>query len=185
MSPSTRYDAIAIALHWAMAILILGLLVMGFVMTAQKPGSPLQFQLFQVHKSVGITVLALALLRLGWRLGHRPPPLPATMETWEKLAAHGGHAVLYLLMLGMPLAGWAVVSTSPLNIPTLLYGVIPLPHLPLPRATNDAAKLLHDGGAWVMVATIAGHAAAALRHHHLLGDDVLTRMLPRFGRHRS
>ena len=179
-SARQRYDAVAIALHWAMAALILGLLAAGFVMTAQKPGSPLQFQLYQAHKSVGITVLALALLRLGWRLGHRPPPLPDTMPAWEQWLAHAGHAALYGLMIGMPLLGWAVVSTSPFNIPTVLYGVIVFPHLPLPHGVNTAAKLAHDTGAWIMIATVTGHAGAALRHH--LGDDVLSRMLPRFGR---
>lgn len=182
MSLSPRYDTVAIVLHWAMAAMILGLLVMGFVMTAQKPGSALQFQLYQGHKSVGITVLVLALLRLGWRLAHHPPPLPAAMPSWEKRLAHGGHAILYLLMLAMPLLGWAVVSTSPFNIPTILYGVVPLPHLPLPHDLNAIAKLLHGMGAWTMIVTLAGHAGAALRHHHLLGDDVLRRMLPRFER---
>ncbi|MDO8606684.1 MAG: cytochrome b [Phaeospirillum sp.] len=182
MSSRLRYDPVAIALHWAMAAMILGLLVMGFVMTSLKPGSPLQFQLYQNHKSVGIAVLALTLLRLGWRLAHRPPALPDSMAGWERLAAHAGHAALYLLMLAMPLVGWAVVSTSSFNIPTVLFGTIPLPHLPLPRDLNAAAKLLHEGGAWIMIATVIGHAGAALRHHHLLGDDVLRRMLPRFGR---
>lgn len=182
MSSRLRYDPVAITLHWVMAALILGLLVMGFVMTALKPGSPLQFQLYQGHKSVGITVLVLTLLRLGWRLAHRPPPLPDGMPGWERLAAQVGHATLYVLMLAMPLVGWAVVSTSPFNIPTVLFGAIPLPHLPLPREINTAAKLLHQGGAWTMIATLAGHVGAALRHHHLLGDDVLRRMLPRFGR---
>ncbi len=177
-----RYDAVAITLHWAMAAMILGLLAVGFTMTALKPGSPLQFQLYQGHKSVGITVLALALLRLGWRLAHRPPPLPDTMPPWEKLAAHAGHAALYVLMFVMPLLGWAVVSTSPFNIPTVLYGTIPLPHLPLPRNLNDTAKLLHATGAWIIILTLVGHVGAALRHHHLLGDDVLRRMLPHFGR---
>ena len=180
MSPK-RYDLVAIALHWAMAALILALVVIGFVMTAQKPGSPLQFQLYQGHKSVGISVLVLALSRLGWRLAHRPPDLPESMAGWERLAAHAAHLALYGLMLGMPLLGWAVVSTSPFNIPTILFGVIPLPHLPLPRGLNDTAKLLHSAGAWILIATILGHAGAALRHHFLLGDDVLKRMLPRFG----
>jgi len=182
MSSSTRYDAVAMTLHWVMAVLILGLLAMGLTMTGLKPGSSLQFQLYQGHKSVGITVLALALLRLGWRLTHRPPSLPETMPGWERRLAHAGHAALYTLMLAMPLLGWAVVSTSPFNIPTVLYGVIPFPHLPLPHDLNAAAKLLHRSGGWIMIATVFGHAAAALRHHYLLGDAVLTRMLPRFGR---
>ena len=176
-----RYDAVAIALHWAVAALILGLVAVGFTMTGLKPGSPLQFQLYQGHKSLGITVLALTLLRLGWRLAHRPPPLLETMSPGERRLARAGHAALYLLMLAMPLLGWAVVSTSPFNIPTVLFGVIPFPHLPLPHGVNATAKLLHLSGAWMMIVTVLGHGAAALRHHYLLGDDVLRRMLPRFG----
>ncbi|MBI3443969.1 MAG: cytochrome b [Magnetospirillum sp.] len=182
MSVQRRYDRVAMALHWVMAATLLGLLVMGFVMTSLKPGSPLQFQLYQWHKSVGVTVFALALLRLGWRLCHIPPPLPAEMAAGERLLAHAGHWVLYGLMLGMPLVGWAVVSTSPYNIATILYGLVPLPHLPLPRAVNGAAKLAHEAGAWAMIVTVAGHFGAALRHHFWLRDDVLARMLPRFGR---
>ena len=182
MTRSGRYDGVAMALHWAMAAAILGLFALGFVMTAQKPGSPLQFQLYQAHKSVGASVFVLVLARLAWRLGHRPPPLPATMAAGERLLAHAGHWALYGLMLAMPLVGWAAVSTSPFNIPTYLFGVVPLPHLPLPRTVNGLAKGLHEAGAWVMIATLTGHVAAALRHHFVLHDEVLSRMLPRFGR---
>jgi cytochrome b561 len=177
-----RYDSVAMSLHWLMAAAILGLLGLGFVMTGLKPGSPLQFKLYQLHKSVGALVFVAALARLGWRLGHRPPPLPAAMGSAERRLAHAGHWALYALMLGLPLAGWAVVSTSPYNIPTVLFGLVGLPHLPLPRDLNAAAKGAHLIGAWLLLATLAGHVAAALRHHFVLRDDVLTRMLPRFGR---
>lgn len=183
----TRYDAVAVTLHWLTVIAILCLLAMGWTMMSAKPGSPLQFVLFQWHKSVGITVLALTVLRLGWRLAHRPPPLPDTMPALEKLAAHLGHLGLYALLLGMPLTGWALVSTSPFNIPTVLYGVIPFPHLTFPAELGTKASLnatftsAHVAGVWVMVALVVVHAAAALRHHFVLRDTVLTRMLPRFG----
>jgi cytochrome b561 len=183
MSVSKRYDAVAIALHWLMAAVILALLVLGFVMTAQKPGSPLQFQLYQIHKSLGALVLCLTLVRLGWRLAHRPPPLPSAMAGWEQQAARLGHATLYGLMLALPLVGWAVVSTSPFNIPTLLFGQIMLPHLPLPKDIHGPAKLAHAIGAWIMIATLIGHVGAALRHHIVLKDDVLSRMLPRMKGH--
>ena len=149
-----------------------------------------QFKLYQLHKSVGITVLLLALTRLGWRLTHRPPPLPAEMPSLEARAAEGTHALLYALMIGMPLVGWALVSASPLNIPTLLYGVVPWPHLPGLATLHDkrpveaGLKLVHAYGAYALIALVALHAAAALRHHVLIGDDVLRRMipgLPRFG----
>lgn len=183
MSARDRYDRVAMTLHWVMAVAILGLMVAGFIMTGLKPGSPQQFQLYQMHKSFGVTALVLTALRLAWRLGHRPPPLPESMQGLERLAAHGGHLALYGLMIAMPLAGWAVVSTSPYNIPTLLFGLIPFPHLPLPRDLNAAAKLAHEAGAWIMILILMGHVGAALRHHLLLKDDVLVRMLPRFRSH--
>lgn len=182
----TRYTLVAILLHWLIAAAILALLVMGFVMTDQTPGSHLQFVLYQLHKSVGITVLALSLVRLAWRLSHKPPALPAHMPPAEQLLAHLGHFALYALMIGMPLEGWALVSASVWNIPTVLYGVIPLPHLPIlstladKKPVEDVLKLLHSAAAWVMIITLVGHVGAALRHHVLIKDDVLTRMLPRW-----
>lgn len=182
MPSRNRYDGIAMSLHWLMAAAILGLLVLGFVMKGLPPGSAQQFKFYQLHKSVGMTVFLLAALRLAWRLGHRPPPLPAAMGPGERLLAHGGHWALYALMFAMPLAGWAVVSTSPYNIPTFLFGVVGLPHLPLPKELSDLSKAAHLAGAWLMIATLAGHVAAALRHHLVLHDDVLVRMLPHFRR---
>ncbi|KIM00002.1 Cytochrome B561 [Paramagnetospirillum magnetotacticum MS-1] len=182
MTSRDRYDGVAMGLHWLMAAAIIVLLVLGFVMIGQRPGSPEQFKLYQLHKSVGVLVFGLAVLRLGWRLGHRPPPLPDTMGKAERLVAHAGHWALYGLMLGLPLAGWVVVSTSPYNIPTVIFGMVGLPHLPLPRDLNTLAKGTHLVGAWVLIATLVGHVTAALRHHFVLRDQVLARMLPRFGR---
>ena len=185
MPARIRYDAGAIALHWLIALAIAGQLTMGFSMTALRPGSFLQFQLYQAHKSVGMTILALSVLRLGWRLMHVPPSLPAAMPIWEQRLARINHAVLYILMLGMPLSGWAVVSASPLNIPTVLYGTVPLPHLPIlstlsnKKAVEPVLEGIHEAGAWILIALLVGHIAAAWRHHVLLRDDVLIRMLPR------
>jgi cytochrome b561 len=186
MSSPLRYDGVAIALHWLTALAIIGLIAMGLIMTDLPRGSALQFKMFQLHKSVGVTVLALTLLRLAWRLAHRPPPLPDEMPAWEKLAAHAGHLGLYGLMFAMPLSGWAVVSASPLNIPTVLYGVIPWPHLPIlstladKKPVAEALEDLHSAGAWILIALLVVHAGAALRHHFLMKDDVLRRMVPRF-----
>lgn len=190
MPVKIRYDAVAIALHWLIALAIAGQLIMGFSMTALHPGSFLQFQLYQAHKSVGMTILALSVLRLGWRLMHVPPPLPASMPIWEQRLARISHAVLYILLLGMPLSGWAVVSASPLNIPTVLYGTLPLPHLPILSTLSNKStvepmlKGIHEVGAWILIGLLVGHIAAAWRHHVLLRDDVLIRMLPRLGNRR-
>jgi cytochrome b561 len=187
MPAKGRYDAVAMTLHWLTVLGVAGQLAMGWSMTAMRPGSFLQFQLYQAHKSVGMTVLALSILRLGWRLLHRPPPLPASMPVWEQRLAHLSHVGLYALLLGLPLSGWAVVSVSPLNIPTVLYAIVPLPHLPLlttlsnKSAVEPLLKLVHETGVWILIALLVGHIGAALRHHFLLRDDVLTRMVPRLG----
>ncbi|MDR3440155.1 cytochrome b [Telmatospirillum sp.] len=186
MSSQLRYDGVAIALHWLTALFIVGLLAVGLIMTDLPKGSALQFSFFQLHKSMGITVLGLTILRLAWRLAHRPPDLPETMTSWEKTAAHAGHLGLYALLFGLPLSGWALVSASPRNIPTMLYGVVPWPHLPILSTLTDkkpvaeAIEDLHSAAAWILMALLVVHVGAALWHHFARKDDVLRRMLPRF-----
>jgi len=178
-----RYHLVAIILHWVIALGILVLIAMGLAMTHLGLAPLLKFQLYQLHKSIGITVLLAVLLRLAWRLSHRPPPLPA-MPPLEKAAAEGTHGMLYLLMLVIPLTGWALVSVSPFNLPTVLYGLVPWPHLPVfPDLVNKAeveavVKFIHGKLAWALTAIVALHAGAALRHHFILRDGILRRMLP-------
>jgi cytochrome b561 len=179
-----RYSAVAILLHWASALAALVLIGLGLTMTHAALAPLRQFQLYQWHKSGGVTGLALTVLRLLWRLTHRPPPHPVGMPARERRAAAVAHHLLYLLLVGLPLTGWAVVSLSPFNIPTVLYGLVPWPHLPLaahvpdPAAAEGLLKQVHALGAWFLAALLAVHVAAALRHHFLLRDDVLRRMLP-------
>ena len=178
-----RYSAVAILLHWASALGVLVLIGLGLTMTHAVLAPLRQFQLYQWHKSVGITVLVLTALRALWRLTHRPPPHPAGMPARERRAAAAAHHLLYLLLVGLPLTGWAVVSLSPFNIPTVLYGLVPWPHLPLAPLLTDPAgaegllKALHASGAWILTALLVLHVAAALRHHLILRDGVLGRML--------
>lgn len=179
-----RYTLVAIVLHWLIALGILALLGLGLAMT-RGPLAPMdRFAFYQWHKSIGLTVLVLMAVRVVWRLFHRPPPLPDTMPKAERRAAGAAHLALYGLLLAMPLVGWAMVSASPYNIPTVLYGVIPWPHLPvLPELPNKAAiegalKLVHSTGAWLLMALLLLHIGAALRHHLALRDDTLWRMLP-------
>src|ERR1700712_1643303 len=182
-----RYTVVAILLHWTSALCVLALIGMGLTMTHAGLAPMRQFQLYQWHKSVGITVLALTALRLLWRLFHRPPPHPVGMPARERHAAFAAHGVLYLLLVGLPLTGWAGGSLSPFNIPTVLYGLVPWPHLPLasflanPTAAEGVVKLVHAYGAWFLTALLVLHVAAALRHHLILDDDVLLRMSPKRG----
>ncbi|GLS19963.1 cytochrome b561 [Labrys miyagiensis] len=182
--PSQRYTWVAIILHWVMALGILALAVMGLAMTHLTLSPMRLFQLYQLHKSVGITILLAAFLRLAWRLMNHPPKLPTAMPAIERMAAAGGHLLLYVFLFALPLTGWALVSASVFNIPTVLYGVVPWPHLPFLSTLTDKApveavfKTVHAYGAWALIALVSLHAAAALRHHFILGDDVLLRMLP-------
>jgi len=184
-----RYTPLAIFLHWCTALAVLGLLGMGWVMVNARPGSPEQFTLFQWHKSTGLTVLAITIVRLLWRWTHRPPVLPSTMLAWERSVAEGTHKLLYGLLLVIPVTGWAIVSSAPFHIPTMLFGQILVPHLSLlAESANKAqwfslSKALHLGGGLALLGLLVGHSGAAFRHHFVQKDDVLIRMLPRFFRH--
>lgn len=181
-----RYATAAIALHWTIAALIVALLALGWSMTRMAPGGELQFALYQLHKSLGITVLLLSLARLAWRVAGSTPPSPATARG-ERRAARAMHAALLVLTLAIPLVGWALVSASRLAIPTVLFGAVPFPHLPGLAGLTPAAKIVLEArlaGAHALLAGLlailgALHAAAAIFHHVVRGDDVLRRMLPR------
>jgi cytochrome b561/polyisoprenoid-binding protein YceI len=167
-----RYSWLAVILHWTIALVLAFQLALGFAMPKDGSG----FALYQLHKSVGITVLLLSLARLAWRLSHRQPP-PVGRGFSGRLAA-AVHALLYVFMIATPLAGWALVSSAPVRIPTLLYGLLPWPHLPLPGGVNDAAKSAHEALAWLGLGLIVLHVAGALRHQLLLKDGLLVRIAP-------
>lgn len=183
----SRYTAVAVFLHWIMALGILALVVIGLTMAHVKLKPLVLFKLYQLHKSIGITILLAAFLRLAWRLAHPPPALPASMPPAERKAAEVTHLLLYAALFVLPLTGWAVVSAAPLNIPTVLYGIVPWPHLPILSTLHNKAPVEHFLAhthaylAWTLIALVALHAAAALRHHFLIHDDILTRILPRRG----
>lgn len=181
---SASYTATAKTLHWLIALGILFMLGLGWCLDFFPRGEP-RFAAIQLHKSIGITILLLSFARLGWRLKHEAPPLPATMPLWEQKAAHLGHILLYIAMIGMPLSGWAMVSASPRNIPTILFGVVPWPALPFfstledKKAMSGFLDMVHADAAILLALLVAGHAAAALKHHFVAGDDILLRMMPR------
>jgi cytochrome b561 len=180
---NSRYTGVAIFLHWTIAAMIVALLCMGFTMLHIAVAPATKTLLFTLHKSIGITVLAAAAFRLIWRLGHRPPPLE-NMSRLERQGALAVHWLFYVLMFGMPLTGWAVVSASAFNVPTMLYGLVLLPKLPTP-SNHDAKAMLHwlleevhGYGAYLLIAILILHVAAALRHHIIRRDHVFIRMLP-------
>jgi cytochrome b561 len=174
-----RYGLVAIALHWLIALAILGLLGVGLWMTELK-NSPTKIEVYTWHKWVGLTVLGLAALRLLWRLYRRPPaPLPA--PTWQLRTAAGTHGLMYLLMLAMPVTGWLQNSAS--GFPLSWFGLFKVPAL-IARDREAFAlwQQVHEWLAWTLMALIALHVAASIKHHLIDRDGTLTRMLPRFGR---
>jgi cytochrome b561 len=172
---SIRYGITAIALHWLLAVAIIGSFGVGLYM-ADLPVSPQKLKLFNWHKWAGITILALSALRLLWRLTHQPPadlPMPA----WQQRASHVVHALLYLLFFAVPLAGWAYSSAA--GFPVVVFGVLPLPDfVPVSESLADALKLVHKGFAFALGVLVLGHVGAALKHHLLDRDGLLLRMWP-------
>ena len=188
----STYSAVAIALHWLIAALILTNVGLAWYFNTLK--GPDAVAPIQLHKSIGITVLLLTLARIGWRFTHRPPPLPATMARWQVWIARATHVLLYVVMLGMPLSGWAMVSASPLIRvhPTVLYGVAPWPAVPFPGFSSDQLhdarhllKTVHGLGAWLAYLTVSLHVAAALKHYLIDRDDVVARMIPFLSREKG
>lgn len=179
-TPSTRYDPIAVTLHWLIAFSILAMIPLGFFM-GDLPVS-VKFDAYAVHKSLGITILALSLFRLLWRLMNPPPALPEGMKPHEKLLAHAAHWVLYFLMIAMPLTGWLMVSASK-KYPTIFFWMGEVPFIPMPmgidgKATAETFGEIHEMLAIGAIFLVALHVAAALKHHCIVKDNVLTRMLP-------
>jgi cytochrome b561 len=183
-APAHRYSSVAIVLHWTIAVLILLNLYIALKFDGMR-GLAL-FKAYQLHKSIGLTVLILSLARLGWRLTHRAPQLPSDMPRWERLAAGATHWAFYGFMIGIPLTGWVIVSASPTNIPTLLWNKIPWPHLefvhnlamPARKALEDNMAEVHEILGFTMLALIVLHMAAALKHQFFNRDEVLGHMLP-------
>jgi len=143
--------------------------------------SDFKISLYQWHKAFGLTILALAVLRLLWRLTHRAPALPREMPDWQRVASHISHVALYGLMIGVPLLGWLLVSASPKGFPTTWFNLFPIPNLPVAVSKESAGlfTLLHEITAIGFAALILLHVGAALHHHFARKDDILRRMLPR------
>jgi cytochrome b561 len=174
--PPSRYSAVAQSFHWIIAALI----VTQFILAWSADDLPLgmhKLALLARHKSVGMTVLMLAVLRLAWRLTHRPPALPPGMTPVERLLARATHVAFYVLLFAMPLTGWMMSSAK--NYSVSWFGLFTWPNL---IGKNEAAfnllKATHDYLSYGLFAIAALHVIAALKHHFWNRDDVLTRMLP-------
>lgn len=179
-----RYTKVAIFLHWLIAAAIIFQMVLGWRL-GDAPKGATAYALFQLHKSIGFTILFLSVARLAWRFMHTPPALPSRMKAWEKTASHLVHMGFYGIMIGLPLTGWLLVSTSKISIPTVLFGVIPMPHLPFlselavttKAMLNDAAGAGHGLLALLTCLLLLLHVGAVLKHQIIVKDDVFARMV--------
>ena len=171
-----RYGAVAQTLHWLIAAMIFVMFPLGWYME-DLPLSQQKLDLYEIHKSLGLTIFTLAVLRLLWRLFNPAPPFPPQMPGWERIAARVTHATIYALILIQPVIGF--LQSNAANFPVVVWGVLPLPALiGTDEALGETLMAVHAVIANVLFVLVALHAAAALRHHFLLKDDVLRRMLP-------
>jgi cytochrome b561 len=172
-----RYTKVAIALHWVLALGILLQIGLGFFLGEIPRGSPERSAWVNFHKSIGISLAALIVVRLAWRIKHQPPPLPGTMPAWERVAARASHALLYVSMIGMPLTGYVATNFSKFGIK--FFGLVTLPPWGIDdkqvyAVFNTAHKVL----ALVFVGLILLHVAAALKHALFERDGIMRRMWP-------
>ncbi|HEY3180223.1 MAG TPA: cytochrome b [Casimicrobiaceae bacterium] len=170
-----RYSGAAIALHWLTAVLIVANLLLGLSMVP-LPISPRKLQWYVVHKWIGITAFLVTCARLAWRW-HHPAPAPVAMPDWQRRSAATVHALLYILLLVIPISGW--VYSSATGVQVVYLGLIPLPDLVMKdKALADVLRTTHVTLNFALFALLCVHVAAALKHHFSDRDAVLSRMLP-------
>jgi len=173
LNTENRFGLMAIFLHWLMAILLIGLLILGLYMVS-LPISHEKLKLYGWHKEYGFLALALAIFRLLWRLTNITPRL--SLPLWEKLAARSVHWAFYFFMFAMPLTGWLITSAA--GLPASFFGWFVLPNLISPdEASRVLFQEMHRWIGYGLIATIVLHASAAFKHHFINKDDILRRML--------
>ena len=170
------YGSVTKTLHWLIALLVIGMLIFGFVL-GNMPNSPMKGTLIDLHKSVGLTILLLMIIRLCWRFINLQPMLPITVPLWEQIAARTVHVFLYILLFAMPLSGWVMSSLG--GHPVIFWSWL---NVTLPFTQNKALADYffdaHTTFAWIIIALLVLHVGAALKHHFLEKNNVLKRMLP-------
>jgi len=168
-----HFGIIAISLHWIIAILIIGLLALGLYMVT-LPINLQKLKLYGWHKEYGFLVLFLAIFRIVWRLGNQMPDL--ALPLLERIAARSMHWAFYVFMFAMPITGWLITSSA--GLPASFFGLFTLPNLVAADEHNRALfEWVHQWLGYALIAAIALHTAAALKHHFINKDDILRRML--------
>ena len=170
------YTRTAIALHWIIFATISCGWALGQFMSG-LPFSPQKLRYVSWHKWIGVTVFALTVSRLAWRMYRPAPPFPASLSALQRRAARAMHAVLYALVIVIPLSGWLL--SSALGVPTVYLGLVQLPDLlHKDKAVSDALRDVHAVLNWTLLVLVCAHAAVALKHHFMDRDSVLARMIP-------
>jgi cytochrome b561 len=180
-----RYGNVAMTLHWLIALLAIGNLCSGLAFAEfMSHDNPWRFTIIQTHKSIGLTILVLSVIRLLWRLVNPVPPLPLEMSPLLKFVARLTHYLFYFLIIAIPLAGWLLVSASPTGIRTMYFGLFPWPNLPFFNGLTRPDRMhyvhtfaaAHSYMAFLTIALVVLHVAAALYHQYIRHDNVLRRM---------
>lgn len=166
-------------LHWITTVFVLSLFVIGLYMV-DLAISPQKFKVYALHKSIGITVLILVLLRIGWRCVNPTPPILGNPKSWERMAARSTHVLFYVLLIVLPLSGW--MRSSAASFPFSWFGLFQVPDIVAPNeALSETAKTVHWWLGRILGILVVVHILAALKHHFLNRDGTLVRMLPRLG----
>jgi cytochrome b561 len=172
----THWGIVSQGVHWITAVLVVAMIVIGLIMV-DLPLGVRKLELYALHKSVGVVILALTAARLVWRLSGTRPLLLGALRPYERVLAHGVHISFYVVLVAMPLTGWLMSSAS--NFSVNVFGLFTLPNLVAPdKALADVFEAAHYWLGWVLVGLLALHVAGALKHHFFLGNDTLRRMIP-------
>ncbi len=171
------YTRTAISLHWLIALLMVAAFSLGWVMTSIHGLTPAKLRYYSWHKWIGVTVFALAWLRIGWRFAHAAPALPDGMPAWQRAVAHATHGLLYLLMIAVPLSGYLFSCAA--NVPVVYLGLVKLPMLIGPDPVmKPILRDVHVSLNYVLAVLVSVHVAAALKHQWFDRDSLLSRMIP-------
>jgi cytochrome b561 len=172
-----RWGAVSQVFHWLIVLGILAMAIIGLTMV-EMHSSPAKVRMFALHKSIGLTILALVTLRLLWRLYAGAPPVIPTIPRWQHAIANLSHIGLYVLLFAVPLSGWVMNSAS--GFPLWWFGVFRVPALVArDHDLHELTETVHETLFWILIALVLVHAGAALFHHLFQRDATLARMLPR------
>lgn len=170
------YGWLAKSFHWVVAVLIIGMLIVGNVMVRMEEGNPNIYPIYNLHKSTGVLVLVLVIARFCWRV-ISVEPSHAQLPTWQRFLSTAVHYALYVCMFAMPISGWGMSSAA--GYPVQFFGLFSLPPLvEKNKSLGELFAMTHGWVSWILIALLCAHIGAALLHHFYYKDNILKRMLP-------